>query len=198
VILRWRSPRPEGRAQGIRGRQAQKNTTKTTIAGDQRCATLWCGAIQSGGVCATPPALRVEGIDDQLQHYPQVTALVDAGYQGLAKDHPDQVTAPPLKLRPAPYRPAKPRGRRSAKPSPRNGSRSSTRSPSTGDGGPRRLVEAGQGRRRRRAETVRTVAVQALPTLMLMKNGQVIARQAGAAPAAALRAWVENALGSRP
>lgn len=99
---------------------------------------------------------------------------------------------------PAPYWPAKPRGRRSAKPSPRNGSRSSTRSPSTTDGGPRRLGEAGQGRRRRRAETVRTVAVQALPTLMVMKNGQVIARQAGAAPAAVLRAWVENALGSRP
>jgi hypothetical protein len=33
---------------------------------------------------------------------------------------------------------------------------------------------------------------------MVMKNGQVIARQAGAAPAAVLRAWVENALGSRP
>jgi hypothetical protein len=26
--------------------------------------------------------------------------LIDAGYQGLAKDHPEQVTAPPLKLRP--------------------------------------------------------------------------------------------------
>jgi hypothetical protein len=29
-----------------------------------------------------------------------VKVLVDTGYQGLAKDHPDQVTAPPLKLRP--------------------------------------------------------------------------------------------------
>ena len=26
--------------------------------------------------------------------------LVDTGYQGLARDHPDQVSAPPLKLRP--------------------------------------------------------------------------------------------------
>ncbi|GAB1692706.1 hypothetical protein [Krasilnikovia sp. M28-CT-15] len=26
--------------------------------------------------------------------------LVDAGYQGLARDHPDQVSAPPLKPRP--------------------------------------------------------------------------------------------------
>jgi thioredoxin 2 len=36
--------------------------------------------------------------------------------------------------------------------------------------------------------------IQAVPTLMLMKDGQVIARQAGAAPAAALRKWVEDAL----
>jgi thioredoxin 2 len=41
-------------------------------------------------------------------------------------------------------------------------------------------------------------AVQAVPTLMVLKNGQVIARQAGAAPAAVLRTWVEKALGSGP
>jgi thioredoxin 2 len=37
--------------------------------------------------------------------------------------------------------------------------------------------------------------VQAVPTLLVLKNGQVVARQAGAAPAAALRTWVEEALG---
>ncbi|NJC74248.1 thioredoxin [Planosporangium thailandense] len=36
--------------------------------------------------------------------------------------------------------------------------------------------------------------IQAVPTLILMRNGQVIARQAGAAPAAALRKWVEESL----
>lgn len=36
--------------------------------------------------------------------------------------------------------------------------------------------------------------VQAVPTLLLMRGGKVIDRQAGAAPAAALRAWVEKAL----
>jgi thioredoxin 2 len=36
--------------------------------------------------------------------------------------------------------------------------------------------------------------VQAIPTLMVLRNGQVVARQAGAAPAAALRAWLEQAL----
>ncbi len=36
--------------------------------------------------------------------------------------------------------------------------------------------------------------VQAVPTLMVLDHGQVIARQAGAAPAAALQSWLENAL----
>jgi thioredoxin 2 len=36
--------------------------------------------------------------------------------------------------------------------------------------------------------------VQAVPTLLLMRGGKVIDRQAGAAPAAALRAWAEKAL----
>ena len=42
-------------------------------------------------------ALRTEGIEDLLRRYPQVKAKVDSGYQGLARDFPDQVTAPPLK-----------------------------------------------------------------------------------------------------
>lgn len=37
-------------------------------------------------------------------------------------------------------------------------------------------------------------AVQAVPTLLLMRNGQVIARQAGAAPARVLREWVDKNL----
>jgi thioredoxin 2 len=37
-------------------------------------------------------------------------------------------------------------------------------------------------------------AVQAIPTLMVMRGGEVIARQAGAAPAGALRAWLDQAL----
>jgi thioredoxin 2 len=41
------------------------------------------------------------------------------------------------------------------------------------------------------------VSVQAVPTLLLMMGGQVITRRAGAAPAAELRRWVEDALGQR-
>lgn len=36
--------------------------------------------------------------------------------------------------------------------------------------------------------------VQAVPTLMVMKGGQVAARKSGAAPAPALREWVERAI----
>lgn len=39
--------------------------------------------------------------------------------------------------------------------------------------------------------------VQAIPTLMVMDGGKVLARQAGAAPAAALRAWLDLALAGR-
>jgi thioredoxin 2 len=38
--------------------------------------------------------------------------------------------------------------------------------------------------------------VQAIPTLMVLRDGQVTARQTGAAPAATLRAWLEGALAS--
>jgi len=42
-------------------------------------------------------AMRTEGIEDLLRQYPKVKAKVDSGYQGLARDFPDQVTAPPKK-----------------------------------------------------------------------------------------------------
>ncbi len=38
--------------------------------------------------------------------------------------------------------------------------------------------------------------VQAIPTLLVLRDGQLVAQQAGAAPAAALRAWVDQALAS--
>ena len=42
-------------------------------------------------------ALRTEGIEDLLRHYPDVTADADSGYRGLARDFPAQITAPPAK-----------------------------------------------------------------------------------------------------
>lgn len=37
-------------------------------------------------------------------------------------------------------------------------------------------------------------SVQAIPTLLLLRNGQVVSRKTGAAPAAELRAWVTEAI----
>jgi thioredoxin 2 len=37
-------------------------------------------------------------------------------------------------------------------------------------------------------------AAQAIPTLLVLRGGQVVARQTGAVPLAALRAWVDQAL----
>jgi thioredoxin 2 len=38
--------------------------------------------------------------------------------------------------------------------------------------------------------------VRAIPTLIVLRQGQVAARRSGAAPAGELRAWVESAIGS--
>ncbi|HEX4787867.1 MAG TPA: thioredoxin [Actinospica sp.] len=43
----------------------------------------------------------------------------------------------------------------------------------------------------------RRFEVQAVPTLMVLDRGRVIARQAGAGPAPALRRWVDQALADR-
>ncbi|MGY1705884.1 thioredoxin [Geodermatophilus sp. SYSU D00697] len=43
----------------------------------------------------------------------------------------------------------------------------------------------------------RRFAVQAVPTLLVLDRGEVLARQAGAAPEPALRAWLDEALASR-
>jgi hypothetical protein len=98
--IRVRRPR-----QGRPGRKAfvsgkiEQNTIKTTVVADHHGATLWCGATRPGRMHDLT-AIRVEGADALLDAYPDVQLLVDAGYQGLARDHPDQVSAPPRELRP--------------------------------------------------------------------------------------------------
>jgi thioredoxin 2 len=46
----------------------------------------------------------------------------------------------------------------------------------------------------RAPELSRLFAVQSIPTLMVISGGKVVARQTGAAPAPALRSWLEQAL----
>jgi DDE superfamily endonuclease len=96
-VRRPRAGRP-GRKAFISGKLKQ-NTIKTTVASDAHGGTLWCGATRPGRMHDLT-AVRTEGIDALLDAYPQVEVLVDTGYQGLARDHPDQVSAPPLKPRP--------------------------------------------------------------------------------------------------
>jgi hypothetical protein len=96
--IRVRRPRPRrpGRGAFVSGKMRQ-NTIKATLVADAHGATVWCGAIRPGRM-HDQTAAHAEGIDTLIDNYPTVTVLVDRGYQGLAKDHPDNVTAPPLKL----------------------------------------------------------------------------------------------------
>jgi DDE superfamily endonuclease/Helix-turn-helix of DDE superfamily endonuclease len=93
-VRRPRASRP-GRRAFVSGKKKQ-NTRKATVITGGKGATLWTGAFRPGRQ-HDQTALKTEGIGDLLERYPQVKALVDAGYRGLAKQFPDQVTAPPLK-----------------------------------------------------------------------------------------------------
>lgn len=84
-----------GRQAFVSGKKKQ-NTMKPTVISDEHGRLLWLGATRPGRMHDTT-ALRTEGIEDLLHQHPDVRALVDAGYQGLARDFPDQVSAPPLK-----------------------------------------------------------------------------------------------------
>jgi hypothetical protein len=84
-----------GRRAFVSGKKKQ-NTIKPTAIGDGRGRLLWLGAIRPGRM-HDATALRTEGIEDLLRAYPEVTADVDSGYQGLARDFPGQITAPPKK-----------------------------------------------------------------------------------------------------
>ena len=44
----------------------------------------------------------------------------------------------------------------------------------------------------------RRFSVQAVPTLLVLRDGQVIARQSGAAPAGVIRKWVQDAMNKAP
>jgi hypothetical protein len=84
-----------GRRAFVSGKKKQ-NTIKPTAISDGRGRLLWLGAIRPGRMHDVT-ALRTEGIEDLLRAYPEVTADADSGYQGLARDFPGQITAPPKK-----------------------------------------------------------------------------------------------------
>lgn len=84
-----------GRRAFVSGKKKQ-NTGKATVISDGRGRLLWCGATRPGRMHDVT-ALRTEGVEELLRQYPTVKAQVDSGYQGLARDFPDQVSAPPKK-----------------------------------------------------------------------------------------------------
>ena len=79
------------------GKKTQ-NTTKTTAISDGRGRLPWLGAFRPGRMHDVT-AVRTDGIEDLLRRHPDVQAEVDSGYQGLARDFPGQVSAPPKKPR---------------------------------------------------------------------------------------------------
>lgn len=95
--IQVRRPRAHkaGRRRFVSGKKKQ-NTIKATIVSDDRSRPVWVGAVRPGRM-HDQTAVKTEGIDALLDAYPKVKVLVDSGYRGLARDHPDQVTAPPRK-----------------------------------------------------------------------------------------------------
>jgi hypothetical protein len=81
-----------GRRALVSGKKKQ-NTIKTTTISDDQGRTLRSGADRPGRM-HDQTAMRTEGIAEQLRLHPDVEAEVDDGYQGLANEFPDQVSAP--------------------------------------------------------------------------------------------------------
>jgi DDE superfamily endonuclease len=71
-------------------------SSKPTAISDAGGRLLWLGAMRPGRMHDIT-AVRTAGIEDLIRRHPGVTAEVDSGYQGLARDFPGQVTAPPKK-----------------------------------------------------------------------------------------------------
>ncbi|MFB7327006.1 transposase family protein [Streptomyces sp. NPDC056190] len=84
-----------GRKAFVSGKKKQ-NTIKTTTFSDHQGRTLFSGVTRPGRM-HDQTAVRTEGIAEQFRLQPTVKAKVDSGYQGLAKEFPDQVSAPPKK-----------------------------------------------------------------------------------------------------
>ncbi|WP_454343825.1 transposase family protein [Streptomyces canus] len=93
-VRRPKAGRP-GRRAFVSGKRKQ-NTIKTTTVSDGQGRTLWSGAERPGRM-HDQTSVRTEGIAEQFRQHPSVKAEVDDGYRGLAKEFPDQVSAPPRK-----------------------------------------------------------------------------------------------------
>jgi len=93
-VRRPKAGRP-GRRAFVSGKKKQ-NTIKSTVISDGGGRLLWAGAFRPGRMHDVTAA-RTEGIEALLRAFPDVQAEADSGYQGLARDFPAQVSAPPGK-----------------------------------------------------------------------------------------------------
>lgn len=93
-VRRPKAHRP-GRRVFVSGKKRQ-NTEKAAMISDGQGRALWLGAIRPGRMHDVTQ-VRTEGIEEQLRLHPNVKTEVDSGYQGLARDFPGQVSAPPKK-----------------------------------------------------------------------------------------------------
>jgi len=94
IQVRRPPPRRAGRRAFVSGKK-KMNTIKFTKVCDERGRTLWDGTFRPGRQ-HDQTALKTDGIDGLLDQFP-VQAEMDAGYRGLHRDHPGQVSVPPRK-----------------------------------------------------------------------------------------------------
>ena len=91
--------RPPARRPGRRAFASGKkkmNTIKFTKVCDEAGRTLLDGTFRPGRQ-HDQTALQTDGIDDLPGRFPDVRCEMDAGYRGLHRDHPAQVSVPPRK-----------------------------------------------------------------------------------------------------
>jgi DDE superfamily endonuclease/Helix-turn-helix of DDE superfamily endonuclease len=93
-VRRPKAGRP-GRRAFVSGKKKQ-NTIKFTKICDQDGRTLQDVTFRPGRM-HDQTALQTDGIDALLEQFPDVGCEMDAGYQGLRRDHPAQVSTPPKK-----------------------------------------------------------------------------------------------------
>jgi len=95
IQVRRPPARRPGRRAFVSGKK-KMNTIKFTKICDQRGRTLRDGTFRPGRQ-HDQTALQTDGIDDLLEQFPDVRCEMDAGYRGLHRDHPGQVSVPPKK-----------------------------------------------------------------------------------------------------
>ena len=95
IQVRRPPARRPGRRAFVSGKK-KMNTIKFTKICDEAGRTLLDATFRPGRQ-HDQTALQTDGIDDLLEQFPGVQAEMDAGYRGLHRDHPGQVSVPPKK-----------------------------------------------------------------------------------------------------